>query len=45
MINLLIQIRKEGQIKVEDNSKDRDAGFATVEESEELQKSANKKTS
>lgn len=42
MINLLMQVRKNLGIKSEDEDKHNDAGFATVEESEVLTKSANK---
>lgn len=45
MVNLLMQARKDGTIRMEDDHSYKDAGFATVEESETIQKAATRITS
>lgn len=44
MVNLLMQARKDGSIRVEDDNSYKDAGFATVEESETIHKGATRIT-
>ncbi len=45
MVNLLMQARKDGTIRMEDDTQFKDAGFATVEESENINKTATRVTS
>jgi hypothetical protein len=45
MVNLLMQARKDGTIRMEDDAQFKDAGFATVEESENINKTASRVTS
>jgi hypothetical protein len=45
MVNLLMQARKDGTIRMEDDTQFKDAGFATVEESESIHKTASRVTS